>query len=137
MSYNRNKLGIYMTYSQLKLYDKDFQEIAYCKCECICDSSSYKWPNNTYALLRPNDYTQINGNVTITTHYNNKSYCDIGFTIATDDALEGTKVSLDAASILSFHGDLSEVNELTKKPIMPYGDMSLSYLKFEYKDVNN
>lgn len=125
---------VYDSVSCVKLYDMKSQQIASIE-GLLWHGDSYKWGSNNNASLYPDNSVKINN---LNNVENNSEPCiTVGFILNTNKDGAGTETSIDHAAEFFINGMTSTVNNLTKKSYMPYGDMTLSYVKFEYKDVNN
>lgn len=87
--------------------------------------------------LRSDDYVQkttdsIHGTATTTTNV----YFKRGFILDTNTGESyANHVSIEGTGYFYFKTQTAALNASTNKPYMPMGDMTLNYVKFEYKEV--
>lgn len=123
------------TYGYLHLYDINLQLIATILCMEVNTNTSTEWPSGASGILKAVDSQSSAGGVVVQSHEGIKTGFKRGFIIDTNYDIGSTKISKNGAAQFYITGQTSTLNPNTNKPYMPYGDMTLNYVKFEYKEV--
>ena len=119
----------------MHLYDINSQLIASILCLEVNANSSTEWPSGSLGILKAIDSQSSAGGVVVQSHEGIKTGFKRGFIIDTNYDIGSTKISKNGAAQFYISGQTSALNPNTNKPYMPYGDTTLNYVKFEYKEV--
>lgn len=125
------------TISYLNLYDINSQLIANILCfeGHTGTATSAQWPSGNSGILKAINSQSSAGGVSVQSHEGIKTGFKRGFIIDTNYDTTRTKISINGAAQFYISGQTSALNPNTNKPYMPYGDTTLNYVKFEYKEV--
>lgn len=124
---------VYKSISSLALDDKNSQPIAKFSGTVSLRSLDYDWPN-----LKRGGWMNAKGETsmpTIETAYSTQIGFKIGFILDTHYPENYSKLDWDRPTSFYTIGSTAIIDQATNKPYMPYGDMTLNHVKFEYKEV--
>ena len=136
-SYNQT-MGVkrYRTYSNFTLKDANSNIIAKLYTHTTTLRNTYDWEEGNITLrsdgsiLQSVDWISPLDSGATNTHFKR------GFILDTIDGVSvETHVSIGGTGIFSFHAETAALVQSTNKPYMPFGNMELNYVKFEYKEV--
>lgn len=121
---------VYKSISSLALDDKNSQPIAKFSGTVSLRSLDDDWRSEGW--MNAKGETSM---PTIETAYSTQIGFKIGFILDTHYPENYSKLDRDRPTSFYTIGSTAIIDQATNKPYMPYGDMTLNHVKFEYKEV--